>query len=677
MSGHIPDAVLSDRLREAIGARPVKAAVFLTYQFDPGFFEAEILPQLFDRPFSHIEKLKLLQVEEALLETTDKVAVYYDRRGLVDDASPARLNVRRIGLARSTGVFHPKVVLVLVESTQVNKLTKEESKYESLIVLVASANLTRSGWWENVEAAAVDQFDDGDHCSYKADLLTLFSAVRAEATTESDHEALEAVRKFIVYRLAEPTTARWNGRLRSRLFTGQSSVPDFLAGLVAGDRWNLDVISPYFDQDGTASTLRDLIEATEPAAVRVSLPQGSDGSIRCTPEHFAAIQALPRVKWGRLPEALMSRGAPGSQRFLHAKVYRFWNQEREIVFLGSVNLTHAAHTSARSGNLEAALLTEIEVNGQARRWWLEDVGELEHPGFRPTDAEDVVPDAPPLTLRYNWQTGLLDYFWESSGDGRHPAATIQALGIERFELKPARANTWIAVDQAAANTLREVLRSTSFVEVQVEGREPARILVLEEAMAHKPSLVLTLSADQILEYWSLLSPEQREAFLTTHEPTLADGTELAILQDKLKPQDTFFDRFAGIFHAFSRVTERVNEALTAGRVAEAEYRLFGERYDSLPTLIQRVVERDADDRVNRYVTLLCARQLLDAVRRNHPDFVRERGAAMRRVAVQLEAVEAIKAGFTFDSESARAEFIEWFEGMFFKQMAVAEVDDGD
>ncbi len=211
MSGHIPEAVLSDRLRDAIGARPVKAVAFLTYQFDPGFFETEILPQLFDRPFSHIDKLRLVQVEEALLETGCRVAVYYDRRGLVDGATSARLNVRRIGLARTTGVFHPKVVLALVETTSINKVTKEKSTFDSLLVMVSSANLTRSGWWENVESALIEEYHAGGSCSYRSDLLSLFSAVRAEAASETDHEALEMIRRFIVHRLDEPTTSRWNG----------------------------------------------------------------------------------------------------------------------------------------------------------------------------------------------------------------------------------------------------------------------------------------------------------------------------------------------------------------------------------------------------------------------------------------------------------------------------------
>src|SRR5689334_14374444 len=51
-------AVLSDALVEAIRGRRVKVAVFLTFQFDPGFFEEELLPLLFDQSFSHIPQIR-------------------------------------------------------------------------------------------------------------------------------------------------------------------------------------------------------------------------------------------------------------------------------------------------------------------------------------------------------------------------------------------------------------------------------------------------------------------------------------------------------------------------------------------------------------------------------------------------------------------------------------------
>ena len=102
-SSGIRTDVLSEQLQEVIRGRVVKAAVFTTYQFEPGFFEEDILPLLFEQSFSHVPQIRLIQLEEALL-SVEHLAVYYDRRGLRPSGSPARLDVRRIPLERSTGV---------------------------------------------------------------------------------------------------------------------------------------------------------------------------------------------------------------------------------------------------------------------------------------------------------------------------------------------------------------------------------------------------------------------------------------------------------------------------------------------------------------------------------------------------------------------------------------------
>jgi hypothetical protein len=77
----IEQQVLSDALGEALAGRPVRAAVFTTFTFDPGFFELEILPNLFDRTFSPSETMRRVQLEDCL-RSVDEIAVFYDRTGL-------------------------------------------------------------------------------------------------------------------------------------------------------------------------------------------------------------------------------------------------------------------------------------------------------------------------------------------------------------------------------------------------------------------------------------------------------------------------------------------------------------------------------------------------------------------------------------------------------------------
>ena len=89
-----PTAVLSDELKSIIAGRQLRAAVFLTFQFEPEFFEQQVLPLFFDVSLSHAEAIKRVQMEDLLREVPHGVAVYYDQNGLVADAKPARLAAR-------------------------------------------------------------------------------------------------------------------------------------------------------------------------------------------------------------------------------------------------------------------------------------------------------------------------------------------------------------------------------------------------------------------------------------------------------------------------------------------------------------------------------------------------------------------------------------------------------
>lgn len=145
MKGSIPTGVLAQELGDRIAGRRVRTAVFTTFSFDPEFFELHVLPSLFDQPFRQVDKLKRIQLEDSLRDV-DHLAVYFDQTALARDAGPACLDYRRIGIRLNKGVFHPKLVLLLLEDDR-----DPDHPQQALLVGVASANLTRGGWWENVE----------------------------------------------------------------------------------------------------------------------------------------------------------------------------------------------------------------------------------------------------------------------------------------------------------------------------------------------------------------------------------------------------------------------------------------------------------------------------------------------------------------------------------------------
>ena len=113
----------------------------------------------------------------------------------------------------------------------------------------------------------------------------------------------------------------------------------------------------------------------------------------------------------------------------------------------------------------------------------------------------------------------------------------------------------------------------------------------------------------------MLTPERRNAFL---ERKLAALLEHAEPERPVVPMPgtpaSLFDRFAGVFHAFSCLEEHVLGALKRGAEKEAYYRLLGESYDSLPTLAKQVKHSAEKDPVTAYVTLQCAIEVFRRLR---------------------------------------------------------------
>lgn len=672
MSDAPSTAVLSERIEEAIGGRAVDAAVFTTFRFEPGFFEEEVLPTLFDQSFSHVAPIRLGQLEDRL-KSLGPIAVYYDRQGLMGGGS-ASLDVARIGMGRPTGYFHPKVILVLVSD-----LESGENR-QSLVTAFLSANLTRAGWWENVEGVVVRELRAGQASPLRDDLLRFLDAIAIEEGTGQEQAALAEIRGFLQTRVPLDEDAE-----AERLWSGETELPRWLRERVPGivGRYNLEVISPYLDATGELGALGELIETLQPLETRVSLPFDDEGRALCHERMFAAVEDLESVHWSELPGRYLQRSKSGgekvAQRFVHAKIYRIWSKEegRELLLVGSPNLTRPAHSRRESGNLECAILFETGV--PPRDFWLHRLEREAPPVFaEPEESrEETEAEAAPLTVRFDWKEKTGACFWE----GKAPSGTVDLFseGTQLARLEGLLPKRWIPLPEAASKRLERWLLGSSYLEVRIDGEDKAILLVREEGMAKKPSILVTLSPAEILQYWSLLSAEQREAFLAERKELRQRYVEEGLMPPSsgtTATQDTFFDRFAGIFHAFGRFEKHVIEALTTGREKDAVYRLFGEKYDSLPALIRKVAERVDEteagqatsdlrrDPVARYVTLLTARQLIDRLEPKHPEFFAEHPEDLAALRGELEALDALRDSFEFDTPDVRRDFLAWFEGAF-------------
>ncbi len=684
----LPLEVLSEQLTDAIAGRTVRTAVFTTYSFDPGFFEMHILPILFDKPFHQAPKVRMVQLEDAVRKVED-IAVYYDRTALSQDAVPAQLDLRRIDVRRRTGAFHPKLIMLLVENAGEGDEEHEEGVGEvrgplSLIVATLSANLTRSGWWESVETGHIEIVEDKDYdsgrCSFRRDLLTMIKMLRRSVPDDEDHSALDRIHQFLLRRVSTEAfthNSSSGGRFFTRLFCGQKALPDWLNEIrINRWSWNLEIISPFFDHNH-CETLKKLVEAVEPEATRVYLPTTSEGTADVSNELFKKVSNLDGVEWATLPAQVLRPGARQSlekalPRGVHAKVYRFWRyKEADVILAGSPNLTAAGHSHYDAGNLEAAFLVDITHLGCSSRWWLDplerDPGNFTDDQTDETDESQRIPVD--ITFRYNWVEDKLEYRAESDPKGK--LDVCEPGGALLFSLTPKLVPRWTDCGKDPASKVKGLLSSTSFLEIK-QGKNRWRVLVREEGMARRPSIVSTLTPEEILMYWSLLSLAQQEYFIA--EKLAKDGNLEGLPTGKTNryiTSNTVFDRFAGVYHAFEQLLGHVNRAIVDGEYREAEARMFGAKYDSLPVLLEKTIDRQGGDPVMNYVTFLCAKQVLERAKKVHSDFFRDRRKDAKHLEKMLGHFGAVRAKLDLKDEEAEA-FLDWYERMFLKEIRLPE-----
>ncbi len=77
------------------------------------------------------------------------------------------------------------------------------------------------------------------------------------------------------------------------------------------------------------------------------------------------------------------------------------------------------------------------------------------------------------------------------------------------------------------------------------------------------------------------------------------------------------------------------------------------------------------DPVNRYVTMLSAKQIDRRLRSDYPELFAEHSKQARELARQLEHIEKLRGGFDFETSEVRDRFLTWYERLFAKDMKPA------
>ena len=237
---------------------------------------------------------------------------------------------------------------------------------------------------------------------------------------------------------------------------------------------------------------------------------------------------------------------------------------------------------------------------------------------------------------------------------------------------------WSTLGDEAARQLAGVLPTTALLTAVSAKGESGKLLVQETGMERRPSLLLELSPAEIMRYWATLDSDQRARLIEEHgEAALAKfgGSEWVARNVPLAATDSFLDRFAGIYQAFAALERTARGLLDKGETRDVVCRLFGLKQDSLEFLLGRVIEEHEagkGDRLIHYVTGLCARQTLVAMRADYPDFFREHKSAYDRVDLAMARFEQVKQAMLESDPERMAAFLEWFEPAFLKRAKPVE-----
>ncbi|MBE2283838.1 MAG: hypothetical protein IAE77_10315 [Prosthecobacter sp.] len=690
----IPQHVLSEELQRAMQGRRLVTALFTTFSFDPGFFEQEVLRLFFDEEVSHLPVLRTVQMEQALHSLSTRAAVYYDPQALECAArfGPARLDFARHPV-RMGACFHPKMVCLLVEAERDEAQAADADPPRELIVACLSANLTESGWWQNVECAHLEVLRSGDRCAFKEDLVAFLKWLAPQSpaappaqpgvrfTQRFEGEAAGEIVRFLEQEMGADFLRQSSDTLHARFLWKQPGAAlldtfiDEFSQVLRG--MNLEVISPFFSHDDSAAPLDAIIEAMCPPETRVFMPKDDAGTPKVSRSLHDAIRGLENTSWSSLPGEVTRAGnrAQAAARGVHAKLYRFFRARpmREIWVLGSANLTRAAWQ--KGGNMECLFIVERPCTRRPDFLLQVDSKRPDADATTITDPLETALDESALaafSLRYDWATQKASARWE--GDDPPAGLVLSVSGVALGAVPALRPRGWLTLASELAEKIAAHLHSTSLFTVHDDAGRGTVFLVMEDAVqTHKPSQLERLNAADILRYWALLTADQRNRWLESRLrdlilATSADGETLPANASLPKGAESLFDRVAGFFHAFHHLEQSVGKAMEENRPSLAVARLFGRKHDSLHRLLDRLEQPEdpLQDVVDRYVIALSARQSLKHLRTRHVDLWRDQRPHAEAITLRVEAL-ADKLRGKILSQGESAAFLDWFEKGFLKR----------
>lgn len=648
---------ISEAFRTLIGEREIKQAFFSTYSFEPDFFELEVLPMLLGNPaLSSNESIRYYQLQSLMRQHAKRFAVVYDLSVFNPQLAP-RLEVEYLPMRVGGACQHAKLMVVVVHDHQ--------SKQESIILGAGSFNLTKAGWWENLEVGhwveLCEGFAPGNIHRPLLDALRFYQT----HTPSSVLSAILGVAQALEASADDPSCSFYFSGHGSERVHFDSFITENTDAMAP-----LEVISPFFAAEADNRIILNLLERHPFATVLLPLDELGQALV----DRESVYEALPRdmITWGRWSDSIRKShlDQKGGYRRLHAKIYRSLG-DAPWSFVGSVNLSFKAFRQNIEagfliwGNAAKALLAPLEVPP--------DHFKIESEAHNQSDP--CGHEMPPIQALFDWQDETLQFHLSGKQSGWLTLLNSASEVLLCVQLEAEASNE----PPVPASQLKTHLQGSSLMHARWQsdsGNASGVVLISQRNTFCRPTCLPPLDLQALLRIFIGIQESRRLEVFGDLAVRLLQTSQDEGLQDEFLPaltsegvSESFFAEFSQVNGAFWGLAERLEKADLAGDSQTLAYYLKGHQPDSLRKLLEAIAAVDTKTNkptstlIVRYLTLLSAADLLKR-------FIKHADASLlhdtEKALVDLEQDELLKA---LDGANGE-QFLRWFKAKFFEPVAV-------
>lgn len=598
--------ILEDMISAFRGGH-LRHALLTTYNFDPGFFERNVLPLLCGLNLEDVRSMGAESLSRELyhpLKALD-VTVAYDQSVL--QGFPGNFRYTPHPMHLKGGFFHAKIIVLAGEDSQQKPMAT---------VMVGSANLTLSGWGSNIEVAAWTPVNRQN----AAELLEFYRYLNHSALAGGEGILKQIRSEDPGPELLLDYPGKEGARLFERLFEAETRRPQD----------GIHILSPFWAEE-PLHRLR------------------SRGPVFCYPAKEGNGHPFPLSSEKVARMRLQILAICGEESFRHAKAY-FWNNHLAV---GSANCTGQALCSGQSA--EAMLL----YSEQSPPALLDRTKPLEH-GVQPSGPEEgreqiplgvqAFADYSRRQYRIEVQVDHVDRctWWKVELDGIEP---LSGRG-NRTEEIPFADNMPVArvyrlgwQENAEHHSLMGMVIPTNGTDVEL-GYRPRRSLdqILQDMLRHRVSM----------------GDQGKEGRCRTGEAE-ESGIEPPDEEQAAEAEDFEFDMY-GMYQSFYHLRKELKEAK---REAGPEWK-FREMADTLQEILLAIRNGDVKHPVQQWLMMQevvdLAKELSEAPQSGFPQ---EAGAmaVFRGCLAELDRrlMDALEQDTTLqhDYRISPADFVAW------------------